>query len=259
MLTDQQIESWNKNGYIIIRQFYSSKEIELMKAWTSELSGYPQIKGKWMLYYESSIKDNSKILCRIENFLDYHPSFRDLLGNKRLIEIVTLLLQDTPCLFKEKINFKLPGANGFSPHQDAPAFAVFNQKYHITAMICIDCCTESNGCLEFASGRHKEGLFQQNENGDLSTHIVNQMKWDSITATEGDVLFFDSYVPHRSGPNVTGEPRRALFATFNKISDQDKRFEYYQEKRKYFPPEYEREHDIDYSAGNPFNLGNPIK
>jgi ectoine hydroxylase-related dioxygenase (phytanoyl-CoA dioxygenase family) len=259
MLTDQQIEFWNTNGYLAIKQFYSSKEIEQIKAWTNELANYPQIKGKWMLYYETSLRDKMKILCRIENFLEYHKSFEKLLTDSKIIDILTLFLQDTPCLFKEKVNFKLPGANGFSPHQDAPAFALFNQAYHITAMICIDCCTEANGCLEFASGRHREGLFQQNENGNLVTHIVDQMKWDTITAGEGDILFFDSYVPHRSGPNATNEPRRALFATYNKISDNDRRFDYYREKRKYFPPEYERELGIDYSVGNPFNLGNPIK
>jgi hypothetical protein len=28
-------------------------------------------------------------------------------------------------LFKEKINFKLPGGSGFTPHQDSPAYITF--------------------------------------------------------------------------------------------------------------------------------------
>ena len=126
-------------------------------------------------------------------------------------------------------------------------------------MICIGSCTVLNGCLEFAGGRHKEGLFKQNESGDMAAEVVNEMTWEPVTANEGDILVFDSYVPHRSAPNLTDTSRRVLFATYNKMADDDKRLDYYQEKRKYFPPEYERVAGVDYSLDNPFNLGNPIK
>jgi ectoine hydroxylase-related dioxygenase (phytanoyl-CoA dioxygenase family) len=54
-------------------------------------------------------------------------------------------------LFKEKINFKFSGANGFTPHQDYPAFLSFGQTYHITMMLAIDDCTIENGCLQIAN------------------------------------------------------------------------------------------------------------
>lgn len=259
MLTEQQIEFWLANGYLRLEKFYPPQVVEAMKAWAYELSEFPQSKGKWMLYYEQSLMDTCKILCRIENFLDYHEQFRNLLFDKDLIAVLTILIEETPCLFKEKINFKFPGANGFSPHQDAPAFAIFNQQYHVTVMISIDAATEANGCLEFAGGRHKEGLFPQKDNGDLSPEVVEGMNWNRVLTNEGDIVIFDSFVPHKSSSNLTDKPRRAVFATYNRLSDKEKRSDYYREKRVYFPPEYERKEGFDYTANNPFNLGNPIK
>lgn len=259
MLTDQQLQAWHEDGYICLKSFFPSGKPSRLKTWSDELASLPEKKGKWMFYYERSISDKSRLACRIENFLPYHSGFRELLADSSLLTVLNQLMGEPVYLFKEKINFKLPGANGFTPHQDAPAFAIFNQLFHITVMICIDACTKKNGCLEFAPGRHKEGLFAQEPSGDLEKRVVESMRWQSVYANEGDVIIFGSYIPHRSGPNLTGKPRRALFATYNKTSDQDKRNDYFEAKRKYFPPENERDIDKDYSTGNPFNLGNPIK
>jgi 2-aminoethylphosphonate dioxygenase len=57
----------------------------------------------------------------------------------------------------------------------------------------------------------------------------------------GDVVFFDSYVPHRSGPNLSSEPRRVLYVTYNRLADGDQRARYYADKRRSYPPDCEGE------------------
>jgi len=53
-------------------------------------------------------------------------------------------------------------------------------------------------------------------------------------------MFFDSYAPHRSGPNLTDAPRRVLYVTYNRASAGDHRAKYFADKRKSFPPDIER-------------------
>jgi ectoine hydroxylase-related dioxygenase (phytanoyl-CoA dioxygenase family) len=162
-------------------------------------------------------------------------------------------------LFKEKINFKLPGGAGFEPHQDAPAFTTFGQCYHITVMVSIDAGTRENGCLEVVDGCHGAGLLPQAKDGTLDRAWADAQVWKPLETRPGDVLFFDSYVPHRSGPNRSGAPRRALYVTYNRESDGDYRSQYFAQKRAAFPPECERKLGIDYSAAaRVYNLGNPI-
>ena len=57
----------------------------------------------------------------------------------------------------------------------------------------------------------------------------------------GDAVLFDSYTPHASGPNLTAEPRRVLYITYNRRSAGDHRARYYADKRKSFPPDIERD------------------
>ena len=68
-----------------------------------------------------------------------------------------------------------------------------------------------------------------------------------------------AWVPHQSGTNRSEKPRRSYYLTFNPKSAGDHRAEYYERKRRVFPPEYEREPGVDYAAiGKQFNLGNPF-
>lgn len=44
----------------------------------------------------------------------------------------------------------------------------------------------------------------------------------------GDMLFFNGYIPHRSGSNLSNNPRRAVFFTYNPLRCGDYREKYYQ-------------------------------
>lgn len=259
MLLQQELTSWTTNGYLKLDRYYDKNQISQIKSWTNELASLPEIQQKWMLYYEVNEIGNKKTLCRIENFIDYHDGFMNLLSDKKLLSLIATLLEEEPVIFKEKINFKFPGGGGFGAHQDAPAYSMFNQRFHLTCMICIDEANIENGCLEFASGRHNEGIFAQEPNGDIKEELVRSMQWEYLICNSGDVVIFDSFVPHRSGPNKSTNSRNALFATFNKVSEQSLRTTYYETKRKFFPPDYERDPDQVYNIDGPFNLGNPIK
>ena len=61
-----------------------------------------------------------------------------------------------------------------------------------------------------------------------------------VPTIPGDVLFFDSYAPHASKPNLTAEQRRILYVTYNRASDGDQRARYYADKRASFPPDVDR-------------------
>lgn len=89
--------------------------------------------------------------------------------------------------------------------------------------------------------------------------MTGTLPWSPIPTQPGDLLAFDSYLPHRSGPNNTSRPRRALYLTYNKAAEGNVRDDYYREKRAVFPPDVEREPGKDYGAAGVFNVGNPIE
>ncbi|KAG0351768.1 hypothetical protein BG005_008752 [Podila minutissima] len=75
----------------------------------------------------------------------------------------------------------------------------------------------------------------------------------------GCLLVFGVYLAHRSGPNKTDSPRKAVYLTYNQATEGDLRDHYYGEKRRLFPPISDREEGKDYSEGAViYNLTTPI-
>lgn len=259
-LDHDQLTFWEENGYIHLPGSLSAVETLELERWTAGLAELPETPGKWMKYFETSRVDRDRtLLCRIENFAPYHEEFSRFLRDEARMAVLAQLLGERAVLFKEKINFKLPGGNGFAPHQDAPAYTTFGQTYHVTLMISVDPSSRENGCLEIVRGQHKRGILLQEADGTLRRDVVASLLWEPIVTRPGDVLFFDSYLPHASGSNRSRSPRRALYVTYNRASEGDRRDDYFAHKRMSFPPECERVPGVDYSkSAGVYNLGNPI-
>jgi ectoine hydroxylase-related dioxygenase (phytanoyl-CoA dioxygenase family) len=239
-LTDQQIADFERDGFVYVPRAFSEAEMREIETWTAEVQAWQEVPGRHMAYYEDSLANpGTRVLQRIENFVPYHAGFRKLLSDYRMLGAVEQLFGEPAVLFKEKINFKLPGGDGFKPHQDQQAGWWNYAPIFITALVTIDETTAENGCLEMAAGHHKRGLVG-GEWTPLSEKDMADMKFVSYPTKPGDVMYFDSYAPHGSALNRTDKPRRVLYITYNKLSDGDHRVRYYADKRKSFPPDIER-------------------
>lgn len=256
-LRADQLAFWRTHGYLKVEGYLDAAECALLSSWVDDLEHQPETAGKWMKYFERS-GNGARQLCRVENFIQYHDGFDRLITGPRTLAMVSALFGEPATLFKEKINYKLPGGAGFAPHQDAPAFTSFEQSLHITLMISVDATTPANGCLEVAPHPGGRTVLPMAPDLTIDPQITRALAWSPITTRPGDLLFFDSYLPHRSGPNGTSSPRRALYLTYNKAAEGNVRENYYREKRAVFPPDVEREPGKDYADAGVFNVGNPI-
>lgn len=243
-LTAEHLQEFRSRGFCIVRGLLGEQAIERLAAWTDELHAWPEVKGRHMMYFEQSRLDGARILNRLENFLPYHEGLAGLSFGP-LCDAVGELLGEPCVLFKDKINFKLPGGDGFAAHQDAQAGWCSYAPLHVTALISIDASSVANGCLEMAP-RPEQAELVESEWSPLSEEACSLMDFTSVETVPGDALFFDSFVPHRSGPNQTDQPRRVLYVTYNRSSDGDSRERYYADKRASYPPDIERDPDKDY-------------
>jgi ectoine hydroxylase-related dioxygenase (phytanoyl-CoA dioxygenase family) len=246
ILSDEQVAQFHRDGFLVVRGMYSADEVADIGDWTDEVAGYPEVPGKYMMYYEKSQDDGSRILCRIENFVPYHEGFSRLITTRRMQQAVSELFGEEAVLFKDKINFKLPGGDGFKEHQDVQAGWDEFAELHITAMIAIDETNEANGSLEMIAGMHKQGVLGSMW-APLTDEDTGHIDYVPVHCQPGDAVFFDSFAPHRSQPNRTDKARRVLYITYNKKAEGDSRAKYYADKRRNYPPDIERDPDKDYS------------
>ncbi|HEX6811548.1 MAG TPA: phytanoyl-CoA dioxygenase family protein [Planctomycetota bacterium] len=242
-MNESHIAAFVRDGYLVVPGMFSREEMSTIEAWTDEVSSRPETPGKWMKYFEQSkLTPGERILCRMEDFAPFHAGFNGLFKG-RLRRAVDELFGERSVLFKDKINFKLSGGDGFKAHQDVQAGWDVYAKLFITALVTIDECTPENGCLQMACYQHERKMI-----GEMWKPLEEDgLPYKLLPTGPGDVVLFDSFVPHRSGPNLTSRSRRVLYVTYNRASEGDKLRTYYNDKRRSFPPDCEREPGKQYA------------
>lgn len=245
-LSGRQIEDYGNTGALLVHGFFAPGEVAAISRWTDDLAAWPEARGRHMVYHEPSlIETGRRVVQRIENFCRYHRAFDGVVRAGRLRAAIDQLFGAPACLFKDKINFKMPGGAGFGPHQDQQAGWSRYASRFLTGLVTIDRATIENGCLEMADAPRFTALIGE-EWRPLSAAEMAGFKLVPVPTEPGDVLFFDSFAPHASKPNLTDAPRRILYLTYNLASEGDHRAQYFADKRASFPPDIERQPGVEY-------------
>lgn len=237
-LSPEQIADFDEQGYLVIR----AREHNLidplqLQQWCQQVRDLPRENGKWMPYDEILATGERQIM-RTENFVNFHDGFADLLHGDELTGILAQLTRDEMLLFKDKINYKMPGGNGFGAHLDAPAYDHIGQIEHTTANLAVDAATVANGCVEVVPGSHKMDV-ELVEGGAISQEWEKCHAWIPCELAPADLLIFGSHLAHRSAKNETDRSRASVYATYSRKSDGiDLRSRYYLDRRENFPPDH---------------------
>jgi len=216
-------EHFADHGWVLTDTLGPDGAVEV-RGWVEEVADWPIDGGEWLHHRE--LTEHGPALCRTENFTPFHEGLCTLLRSGSMVAIASNLLGEPAVLYKEKINYKLPGGAGYAPHQDAPAYPFIES--HVSCMVAVDDADADNGCLEVVSGAHHE--IYPMDDGVVIDDVVETFTWQTVPVRAGQTLWFHSRTPHRSGSNSTSVPRRAIYPTYNARSEGDLREDYYAEK-----------------------------
>ncbi len=237
----EQVSDFERDGFLVVKGMYDAAEMKKLSEAIDAMIAKGPAFGKEMFYFEDSLLEKGKrVLSRVEKFADTHGSLRAFVEDRRMTSRVAELIRDKAMLFKEKVNFKLPGGGGFEPHQDIQPGWDEYAPFFLSVLVTVDPSTVENGCLELAAGHHKRGMLGEKWKP-LTKENLKGVTFAHFPMEPGDVAFFDCFVPHQSQPNLTKQQRRNLYLTYNRAADGDKREKYFSDKRKSYPPDNERE------------------
>ena len=223
-MIDEQVAHFLETGWLLTETLDADGVAEL-QAWVDQVAAWPEPGDGWLHHREMT--DHGPELCRTENIIPFHEGLRSLLTTGPLLATASALLGEPAVLYKEKVNYKLPGGAGYAPHQDAPAYPFIAN--HASCMVAVDDATLANGCLEVVPGMHHE-VLPTDDTGCIGAAVMASWQWEPVEVPAGWTLWFHSRTPHRSGPNASAIPRRALYPTYNALSEGDLRADYYAEK-----------------------------
>jgi 2-aminoethylphosphonate dioxygenase len=101
-ITPSQHAFFAKNGYLILRDVLSPIETIALQQWAQEVHDLPRTpETPWMPYEEVNAVGD-RVLCRTENYANYHAKFNGLLRGDKLLGILGQLSGEEMLLFKEK-------------------------------------------------------------------------------------------------------------------------------------------------------------
>ena len=225
----------NSPGWFVLENLYTPKETDLILK-----SIYQAMENEEVNLYH----DRDGRLRRMEYFAFYDEVLKDL--DRRFQHILYEATGEQWSLFKDKVNFKPSGGEGFYAHYDgifefANANGTTSNGWYeyanefLSALLLLDDFTETNGALEL-SDKHDENwdtLYErtkQNGTPDIREDLVNTYDWTKIIASKGSVLVFDHRVPHMSRMNESEYTRRTIYYTYNPMRAGDFYEKYFSDK-----------------------------
>ena len=156
MINQKDLEKYEKDGYVVLKNFFPKSRIEKVRLEILKLS---KKKGNNHFYYEHLGK--KKVLRRIERISQNSNKMKHTLRDNKLKVTLKKLTGLKSYLFKDKLNFKFPGAGGFDPHIDGhflwknkdnkikKGWSVYGKKF-INVVIPLEKSTIKNGCIYLA-------------------------------------------------------------------------------------------------------------
>ena len=216
MLTQQQLDFFHANGYLIMRGLVRGRELTLLQeAAAAVVSEGVTWLGSGHKYHAYS--DGSEVYWRSEEMWGRGEIFRAVTVNPELLENIGQCIGQPFYPWNDSLVVKLP--NSGAPvrwHQDPPyrnpdretTFPVPN----FTTDIYLDRSWPGNGCVYAIPGHHLVGHVDLESKSD--EELFRDYGAEPLEMEPGDVLFHCLSTPHGSGPNPSDTTRRVFYVHF---------------------------------------------
>lgn len=209
MLTQQQVDHYNQNGFLVVSGLYTQAEVEHFRAHFESMRARESI-GPSQSLSDTEFGENDPLLT-YPRIMQPHRRDEDSfkwLTDARLNKCMTTLLGTEPFAVQTMFYFKPPGARGQALHQDQFYLRV-QPGTCLAAWMAVDDCDEENGCLRVVKGSHDWPILctVDADLGESFTDVTVPIPDDAevmpIHMKAGDVLFFNGQLVHGSLPNTT--------------------------------------------------------
>jgi len=222
MLTFDQTQSFDRDGFVLLPDVFSPREVEILLAATEKDGRVTE--SAW------DVQDNTGRSSKLAFWADVRADiFGAVTTSPRIVNNARMLLREDIYHWHSKVSIKQPRTGGaWEWHQDYGYWYGDSCLYPrlISCMIALDPCTKQNGCLKVIVGSHLLGRFDhnkvKNQNGADPARVEEAMKRLPVhycEAPAGSVLFFHCNTFHSSEANNSDIPRRAYICCYNALSN----------------------------------------
>ena len=221
-LSDDQVKSFETNGYLENIKLIEEDQIEQLKAELTEIMD-PNNPKQDLLYefHTNESEDSERVLFHSLGHWRMTPGFHDILWNPAYVMAAYQLLGEKAVRFWHDQLFCKPAKHGgvVAWHQDYSYWTRTSPIQHLTTWVGLDDSSEENGCLQYIPGSHNWGLLDKPSlTGEMKglTQFLNDEQAKAlenpvpIEMPKGYGAFHHPLLVHGSFENNSKRPRRAL-------------------------------------------------
>jgi len=206
MLSDQQIEFYKKNGFVVPDFSISNSDlVEIRELQEKFIHKYPEFRD-----YCSTL-------------LAYETGFLRFLKIPEIISMVSQIIGENIALWNSSL-FSKPAHNGLTTpwHQDGEYWPI-SPLATCSVWVAVDDANRENGCLRVIKGSHKNNNLLEHEtnsskdltlNLELKKKEYDESKAVDIVLEKGQISIHDVFLVHGSEPNTSDKSRRGMVMRF---------------------------------------------
>jgi phytanoyl-CoA hydroxylase len=217
-------EFFDANGYVIVENVFSENELAPVRARLEEIIADPARAPEGVnvgrendTLAAGAQSDNGENPVRNIGFMVRHDAaFQEFARNPKILKITRALIGPRVRVFRDQALQKPPGGQAKPMHQDLSYFRVQPADELVTAWVALENATSENGCMIYAPGSHRHGLFEITHDPERPTHHVPDTRGVEIAeevlcpVPAGAVIFHHGYTLHRSDVNKTQGWRKSV-------------------------------------------------
>lgn len=224
MITQEQVDFYRENGYLLVEKMFNAEEVEQMRNATEAII---ERAAKTKFDHNSAwggdylpAEELKKLVLKGFHDVHYHDAvFTRALSHPNMVAVLSKLIGPNVQLHHSKMLVKPPEQGAAFPmHQDAPYFPHAKHTM-MAASVHMDDSDMENGCLCVIPKSHKNGMMPH-----VGRHYLNHTEYPISMGTPcpakaGDVLFFNYLTIHGSDVNRSKRPRRNVLFQYRDPDD----------------------------------------
>ena len=237
ILSEQQRQEWEDQGYLLLKGFYSSKDIDKINTLIDELwKNRKKLDAQYVIdifvetdkerrvYFADAPLEAREKPYKLNDLFLSRDEIRQLVVGERIAPILKELLQGFPMVCNS-LNFEFGSQQDY--HFDTFYMPSPTPNKMVASWIALENSTPENGPLSYFPGSHKIPAYQFSSG---STIVVNDemslfkdyvykeieqrgLEAETLLAEKGDVLIWHSQLFHGGSPITNKSKTRKSLVT----------------------------------------------
>ncbi len=209
-------KKFKEKGYIVIKNFYKTEKIGLIKKSLTEFKNFNQSNKFGHSVFEKVNK--KKLLKYFKKINLYIDDFNYLISEKTLT-IASKILNQNVYYYNMGLHNKPPGMKTETPTHQDNFYWNLKPKYGLTAYVPLDEQNKKNGGLAYYCGSHNGPTYKHKKSKvkAFSSYVDDKLfknyKLEYVDVKPGDLILHHCNTAHKTSKNLTNKHRNAVAIT----------------------------------------------